>query len=184
MEASNQQLSQAKDKEKQMEQRARGDQKAREEAVRKFEEEKRSREQAETAWKRKEENLKRKYEGELQKEREKVQALEKEVGKLKQAVGQSVLGSPPKRKGEGEGGSQQNSQNSENFKANASDNDDYYGGRCVVCKNDAVGIIFIPCGHTEICSSCNEIQQREGKNHCLRCNSKIKERVHLIGTVL
>jgi hypothetical protein len=47
---------------------------------------------------------------------------------------------------------------------------------CVVCHTNVKEVIFIPCGHTCVCSACSKAMVEEGNKACPQCKSVVKMR--------
>ena len=48
---------------------------------------------------------------------------------------------------------------------------------CQVCLDEDVSVVFLPCGHQIVCTSCNQLHQDKGVSNCPFCRSPIKRRI-------
>lgn len=183
-----QQLAQAKQRLQQAEVRWTQEKKAKEEALALLELEKRGKEQVELASKRQEETIQRKAEVELQCHRHEVQKLQSEIAHLKASIGLQ-----PAMTWSRSGLDISEVRSAENYKkinerllaeiANLRDSqrEIQRDRECVMCMNEEMSIVFLPCAHQVICIKCNELHQKRGLKDCPSCRAPIKQRIRVYG---
>ncbi|XP_073285531.1 MND1-interacting protein 1-like [Primulina huaijiensis] len=52
---------------------------------------------------------------------------------------------------------------------------------CMICMEDEVSIVFLPCAHQVICTNCNENYGKKGRATCLYCRAPIEQRIRVYG---
>lgn len=52
---------------------------------------------------------------------------------------------------------------------------------CLFCMKDEVSVVFLPCAHQVLCSSCNEGYGKKGRATCPCCRTPIKQRIRVFG---
>ncbi|PKU76729.1 putative E3 ubiquitin-protein ligase RF298 isoform X1 [Dendrobium catenatum] len=50
---------------------------------------------------------------------------------------------------------------------------------CVMCMSEEVSVVFLPCAHQVICSTCNELHERQGMKDCPSCRTTIQRRISI-----
>lgn len=48
---------------------------------------------------------------------------------------------------------------------------------CVMCLSEEMSVVFIPCAHQVVCTTCNELHEKQGMKDCPSCRSPIQERI-------
>ncbi|KAK4732173.1 hypothetical protein R3W88_025161 [Solanum pinnatisectum] len=48
---------------------------------------------------------------------------------------------------------------------------------CVMCMNEQISVVFLPCAHQVLCEDCNVLHQKKGMDKCPACRTPIKERI-------
>ncbi|TMW85524.1 hypothetical protein EJD97_023015 [Solanum chilense] len=48
---------------------------------------------------------------------------------------------------------------------------------CVMCMNEHITVVFLPCAHQVLCEDCNVFHQKKGMDKCPSCRTPIKERI-------
>ena len=164
----------------------RQERKAKEHALAQVEEERRLKEASESNNKRKNEALRSKIELDFQRHKDDLQRLEQELSRLKLSTN-----------------SDQNSTNSSSAEIpngshaqgptiakllheldDLDDSDEKESGtdrECIVCLKDEVSVVFLPCAHQVLCSSCNDEYGTKGKATCLICRVPIEQRIRVFG---
>ncbi|XP_075518016.1 LOW QUALITY PROTEIN: MND1-interacting protein 1-like [Primulina tabacum] len=52
---------------------------------------------------------------------------------------------------------------------------------CVICMEEEVSIVFLPCAHQIICTNCNGTYGKKGRATCLYCRAPIEQRIRVYG---
>ncbi|KAJ6797358.1 MND1-interacting protein 1-like [Iris pallida] len=162
--------------------------KAKEQAIQLVEEERRAKEAADASIKRKHEALRRKVEIDFQRHKDDMHRLEEELLRLRASAsptlpptpsptalstGDSEISKPAKetnvKLGQGFNKPKDSSQTANRNR------------ECVACMKDEVSVVFLPCAHQVMCTSCNEDHERRGKTTCPCCSIRIEERIHVYG---
>ncbi|PIN23729.1 putative E3 ubiquitin ligase [Handroanthus impetiginosus] len=52
---------------------------------------------------------------------------------------------------------------------------------CMICMEDEVSVVFLPCAHQVICANCNDNYGRKGKAMCPYCRVPIEQRIRVFG---
>jgi len=52
---------------------------------------------------------------------------------------------------------------------------------CIICEENPISIVFVPCGHQIMCSDCNQRQEEKGDDVCPNCRVQITMRVKTFG---
>ncbi|CAJ1929011.1 unnamed protein product [Sphenostylis stenocarpa] len=52
---------------------------------------------------------------------------------------------------------------------------------CIICGKDEVSVIFLPCAHQVMCTSCSKEYGRNGKAVCPCCRVPIEQRIRIFG---
>ena len=162
--------------------------KAKEEALALIEQERRSKEAAEADNKRNLKALRLKIEIDFQRRQDDLQRLEQELSQLKASAQSADLhhqsktlptskskGAKPQR--ETIAKLIQELDNLEDFSGK-----EVKGAReCIICMEDEVSIVFLPCAHQVMCASCSEEYGRKGKAACPCCRVPIEQRIRVFG---
>ncbi|XP_040382430.1 putative E3 ubiquitin-protein ligase RF4 [Oryza brachyantha] len=48
---------------------------------------------------------------------------------------------------------------------------------CVMCMEEEISVVFLPCRHQVVCVGCNQLHQDQGMTDCPSCRSPIKRRI-------
>lgn len=52
---------------------------------------------------------------------------------------------------------------------------------CLICMEDEVSVVFLPCAHQVLCANCSEHYGKKGKTTCPCCRVPIEQKVHVFG---
>ncbi|KAL4570253.1 hypothetical protein LXL04_025904 [Taraxacum kok-saghyz] len=64
-----------------------------------------------------------------------------------------------------------------------SNNNFFHGGgvkrerECVMCLSEEMSVVFLPCAHQVVCTSCNAIHEKQGMKECPSCRGGIQRRI-------
>ncbi|XP_065877340.1 MND1-interacting protein 1-like [Euphorbia lathyris] len=155
--------------------------KAKEQALLEVEEERRNKDAAEVSNKRKHEALRLKIEIDFQRHKDDLQRLEQELSRLKssaemdlnQQLNSGPVGKAEKTKPQGETIAKLLH---ELDKLEVSSDRD-----CIICMKDEVSVVFLPCRHQVMCSSCSDNYGKKGKVTCPCCRVPVEQRIRLFG---
>ncbi|KAF4354906.1 hypothetical protein F8388_008536 [Cannabis sativa] len=53
--------------------------------------------------------------------------------------------------------------------------------KCIVCLNDDVSVVFLPCTHQVMCASCGDDFGLTGKAHCPCCRVPVEQKIRVFG---
>lgn len=48
---------------------------------------------------------------------------------------------------------------------------------CVMCLSEEMSVVFVPCAHQVVCTTCNELHKKQGMKDCPSCRSLIQRRI-------
>lgn len=48
---------------------------------------------------------------------------------------------------------------------------------CVMCLSEEMTVVFLPCAHQVVCTTCNELHEKQGMQECPSCRSPIQQRI-------
>ncbi|KAJ4845707.1 hypothetical protein Tsubulata_014577 [Turnera subulata] len=48
---------------------------------------------------------------------------------------------------------------------------------CVMCLSEEMSVVFLPCAHQVVCTTCNELHEKQGMKDCPSCRSVIQRRI-------
>ncbi|CAN4099641.1 unnamed protein product [Withania somnifera] len=48
---------------------------------------------------------------------------------------------------------------------------------CVMCLSEERSVVFLPCAHQVVCTTCNQLHQKQGMKDCPSCRSPIQQRI-------
>lgn len=149
------------------------------------------REQIEESAKSKEDMIKLKAEENLHRYRDDIQKLEKEIAQLRQKTDSSKIAAL--RRGiDGNYVSSFMDVKSMALKESratfisemVSNLNDYslIGGvkrerECVMCLSEEMSVVFLPCAHQVVCTTCNDLHEKQGMQDCPSCRSPIQRRI-------
>ncbi|KAK8947843.1 MND1-interacting protein 1 [Platanthera guangdongensis] len=153
----------------------RGEANQREESLSLLEEERRAKDVAEANCKRRQEGLRHKLDVDFQRYRDDIHRLEEELSRLRVAAASAQSGGADAPKPLAES-------NRKNLLPEVRVLPRSGNHRiCLLCREQEVSVVFLPCAHQVLCHSCNE-GQRERKNHiCLACKKHVEDRIHVYG---
>ncbi|MED6167702.1 hypothetical protein PIB30_005327 [Stylosanthes scabra] len=172
---------------KEAEVKIREEMKAKEEALLLIEEERRSKEAAEADKKRDLKALRLKIEIDFQRHKDDLLRLEQELSSLK--VSGRSADRHPKSKALWTGDSEVAKPQRETITKLLKELDnledlekEVNGGReCIICKEEEVSIVFLPCAHQIMCACCSQEYGRKGKATCPCCRVPIEQRIRVFG---
>ncbi|XP_020235397.1 putative E3 ubiquitin-protein ligase RF298 [Cajanus cajan] len=182
-------LEQAKVHREQVEVRWQQAAKAKEELLLQASSIRKEREQIEESAKSKEDMIKLKAEENLQRYRDDIQKLEKEIAQLRQKTDSSKIAAL--RRGiDGsymhvKSGTVQEESHVTLISDLVTNLNDYSltgGGvkrerECVMCLSEEMSVVFLPCAHQVVCTTCNELHEKQGMQDCPSCRSPIQKRI-------
>ncbi|POO04036.1 43kDa postsynaptic protein [Trema orientale] len=187
-----QELEQAKDLQEQFEARWHLEEKAKEELLMQTSSMRKEREQIEVSTKSKEDMVKIKAENNLQKYKDDIQKLEKEISQLRlktespkiAALRRGIDGSYASKLTDVKSG-QDRKQSRTPYTSEAVAEFHVYsenGGvkrerECVMCLSEEMSVVFLPCAHQVVCTTCNELHEKQGMKDCPSCRSPIQRRI-------
>ncbi|XP_062073668.1 MND1-interacting protein 1 isoform X2 [Humulus lupulus] len=153
-----------------------------------FEEERRLKEAAETSSKRKLEALHLKIEIDFQRHKDDLQRLEQELLRLKMLSQYTELHQPSNKLAAGnfEGIKPQGEaiakllRESDNVDG-SSEKEVNSDRKCIVCSNDEVSVVFLPCTHQVMCASCSDDFGLTGKANCPCCRVPVEQKIRVFG---
>ncbi|CAL9111355.1 unnamed protein product [Musa textilis] len=50
---------------------------------------------------------------------------------------------------------------------------------CVMCLNEEMSVVFLPCSHQVVCAKCNELHEKQGMKDCPSCRTPIRRRIYV-----
>ncbi|KAK6803801.1 hypothetical protein RDI58_001585 [Solanum bulbocastanum] len=187
-----QQLEQAKDVLNQLEGRWKQEKKATEDLLRQASSLRKEREQIETSAKSKEDMTKLKAESSLQKYKDDIERLEKEISQLRlktdsskiAALKRGIDGSYASKLTDFRNAPLPKDTQIPYISTLVTDFEEYSqdGGvkrerECVMCLSEEMSVIFLPCAHQVVCTTCNELHEKQGMKECPSCRSLIQQRI-------
>ncbi|XWS13973.1 hypothetical protein CRYUN_Cryun36dG0084200 [Craigia yunnanensis] len=185
-------LQQAKVLQEQLEARWQQEEKAKEEVLTQASSIRKEREQIEASAKLKEDMIKSKAEISLQKYKEDIQKLEKEISQMRlktdspkiAALRRGIDGSYVGRFADSRYVTAQKESRTPFISEVVTDFQDFSrtGGvkrerECVMCLSEEMSVVFIPCAHQVVCTTCNELHEKQGMKDCPSCRSPIQRRI-------
>lgn len=48
---------------------------------------------------------------------------------------------------------------------------------CVMCLSEEMSVVFLPCAHQVVCTTCNELHEKQGMKECPSCRGAIQRRI-------
>lgn len=149
---------------------------------------KKDREQSEASAKSKENIIRLKAEKKLQKFKDDIEKHEKEISQLRSkmdsfkiaALRKGIDGSYASRLTDSRDPTIKESTIS--YRSRMVNNFDGAGGvkrerECVMCLSEEMSVVFLPCAHQVVCTSCNELHEKQGMKDCPSCRSTIIKRI-------
>lgn len=187
-----QELEQDKCLEEQLEAKWKQEEKGKEELLVQANSIRKEREQIEASTKSKEDMIKSKAENNLQKYKDDIEKLEKEISQLRLKTDSSKIAAL-KRGIDGSYASRltdiRNGLDHQNswapYISDVVRDFQYYsesGGvkrerECVMCLSEEMSVVFLPCAHQVVCTTCNELHEKQGMKDCPSCRSPIQRRI-------
>ncbi|KAI4345524.1 hypothetical protein L6164_012638 [Bauhinia variegata] len=187
-----QELDQAKVQQEQAEARWQQEAKAREELLLRAGAIRKEREQIEASAKSKEDMTKSKAEKTLERYKEDIQKLEKEIAQLRLKTDSSKIAALRRGIGGSYGSGWMDTKNDStpeeprgSFMSELVTNFNDYSGKggvkreweCVMCLSEEMSVVFLPCAHQVVCTTCNELHEKQGMKDCPSCRSPIQRRI-------
>ncbi|XP_019463818.1 PREDICTED: putative E3 ubiquitin-protein ligase RF298 isoform X2 [Lupinus angustifolius] len=180
---------QAKMQQEQVEARWQQEAKAKEELLLQASSIRKEREQIEELTKSKEDIIKSKAEKNLQRFRDDIHKLEKEIAQLRlksdsskiAALKMGIDGSYASRFVDMKNGNALEEHRASVISELVSD----YSAtgsvkrerECVMCLSEEMSVVFLPCAHQVVCTTCNELHEKQGMQDCPSCRSPIQRRI-------
>ncbi|KAL6970345.1 hypothetical protein U1Q18_030043 [Sarracenia purpurea var. burkii] len=189
-----QELEQAKDLRDRLEARWKQEEKAKEELLSEAGSIRKEREQIEVSAKSKEDMIKLNAESNLQKYQDDIEKLEKEVSQLRLKTDSSKIAAL-KRGIDGNYDSRltdlrnapaapDESQTMPFISKIVPKSQEYSGTggvkrerECVMCLSEEMAVVFLPCAHQVVCTTCNDLHEKQGMKDCPSCRSTIQRRI-------
>lgn len=152
------------------------------------------REQIEASTKSKEDMIKSNAEKNLQKYKDDIEKLEKEISQLRlktdsskiAALKRGIDGSYASRLTDIRNGLDHQNSWAPYISDVVRDFQDYSesGGvkrerECVMCLSEEMSVVFLPCAHQVVCTTCNELHEKQGMKDCPSCRSPIQRRISI-----
>lgn len=152
------------------------------------------REQIEASTKSKEDMIKSNAEKNLQKYKDDIEKLEKEISQLRlktdsskiAALKRGIDGSYASRLTDIRNGLGHQNSWAPYISDVVRDFQDYSesGGvkrerECVMCLSEEMSVVFLPCAHQVVCTTCNELHEKQGMKDCPSCRSPIQRRISI-----
>ncbi|GMJ02019.1 hypothetical protein like AT4G03000 [Hibiscus trionum] len=187
-----QELQLAKVIQEQLEGKWQQEHKAKEEVLTQASSIRKEREQIEASAKLKEDMIKSKAGTSLQKYKEDIQRLEQEISRLRlktdsskiAALRRGIDGSNVGRFADSKYSTTQTESRTPLISEVVMDLQDISGKggvkrerECVMCLSEEMSVVFIPCAHQVVCTTCNELHERQGMKDCPSCRSLIQRRI-------
>ncbi|XP_011006080.1 PREDICTED: putative E3 ubiquitin-protein ligase RF298 [Populus euphratica] len=187
-----QDLEQARQIQEQYEARWRQEEKAKEELLIQASSLRKEIENIEASAKSKEGMIKLKAETNLQKYKDEIQKLEKEISQLRlktdsskiAALRRGIDGSYASRLADIKSNPAQKESRTPWISEVANDFHDHSetGGvkrerECVMCLSEEMAVVFLPCAHQVVCTTCNELHEKQGMKDCPSCRGPIQQRI-------
>lgn len=187
-----QQLEQAKDVLNQLEGRWKQEKKATEDLLGQASSLRKERERIETSAKSKEDMTKLKAESSLQKYKDDIERLEKEISQLRlktdsskiAALKRGIDGSYASKLTDFRNAPLPKDTQIPYISTLVTDFEEYSqdGGvkrerECVMCLSEEMSVVFLPCAHQVVCTTCNELHEKQGMKECPSCRSLIQQRI-------
>lgn len=48
---------------------------------------------------------------------------------------------------------------------------------CVMCLSEEMSVVFLPCAHQVVCTTCNQLHEKQGMKECPSCRGAIHRRI-------
>ncbi|KAL6955317.1 hypothetical protein U1Q18_031072 [Sarracenia purpurea var. burkii] len=182
----------AKDLRDQLEAKWKQEEKAKNELLTQASSIRKEREQIQTSAKSKEDMIKHKAETNLQKYKDDIKKLEKETSQLKlktnsskiAALRRDIDGSYARRLTDVTNSPSPNGSQMPYISGIATKFKEYSGiggvkreRECVMCLSEEMSVVFIPCAHQVVCTTCNQLHEKQGMKECPSCRGAIQQRI-------
>lgn len=170
-----------------MQSRWKHEHKAKEEVVSQLKLEGKEREQIEASGKSKENEISIEAENEVQRFKDDIRKLERQITQLRLTTDPSKIatfgwganGSYASRLAD-VGKSKYSHSITKLFHLQEQEDDDLQREReCVMCLSEEMSVVFLPCAHQVVCTSCNELHERQGMKDCPSCRTTIQRRISI-----
>ncbi|KZV36272.1 RING/U-box superfamily protein isoform 1 [Dorcoceras hygrometricum] len=167
----------------------RQEQKEKEQVLAKLEEERRLKEASEANNKRKLESMRVKIEIDFQRHKDDLRRLEQEYTRLKDSAeskevedqsNDAILRNSDERNLQGRNITTLLRQ-LDLLEEDSPEKEVGHDRNCMICMEDEVSIVFLPCAHQVICTNCNENYGKKGRATCLYCRAPIEQRIRVYG---
>ncbi|XP_021904864.1 putative E3 ubiquitin-protein ligase RF298 [Carica papaya] len=187
-----QELEQAKSHQEHFEARWQQERKAKEELLTQAGSIRKEKEQIEASTKSKEDKIKSKAEANLQRYKDDIQKLEKEISQLRlktdsskiAALRRGIDGSYAGKVSDIRNGLAHKESCTPYISGMMTELHDFSGTggvkrerECVMCLSEEMSVVFIPCAHQVVCTTCNELHEKKGMKECPSCRSPIQQRI-------
>lgn len=187
-----QELEQAKSHQEHFEARWQQERKAKEELLTQAGSIRKEKEQIEASTKSKEDKIKSKAEANLQRYKDDIQKLEKEISQLRLKTDSSKIAALRRGIDGSYAGKVSDIRNGLAHKESCipyisgmmTELHDFSGTggvkrerECVMCLSEEMSVVFIPCAHQVVCTTCNELHEKKGMKECPSCRSPIQQRI-------
>ncbi|CAM9001670.1 unnamed protein product [Rhodiola kirilowii] len=156
--------------------------KSKDQAISELEELRRTKEAKEADYKRRHEALRLKIEIDFQRHKDDLQRLEQELSLLKISanhVSSSCISNSDNDKPQKDTIARM--LNELNLLDDSFETEEYLNRECIICMENEVSVVFLPCAHQVICASCNETYGKKGKPTCPSCRIPIQQRICVFG---
>ncbi|XP_061367944.1 putative E3 ubiquitin-protein ligase RF298 isoform X2 [Gastrolobium bilobum] len=173
-----QELEKARMLQEQAEARWQQEAKAKEELLLQASSIRKEREQIEGSGKSKEDMIKLKAERNLQRYRDDIHKLEKEIAQLRLKTDSSKIAALRMDMKNGTALAEPRT----SFISQLVIDYSVTGGvkrerECVMCLSEEMSVVFLPCAHQVVCTTCNELHEKQGMQDCPSCRSPIQQRI-------
>ena len=151
---------------------------------------KKEREQSEVSAKSKENIIRVKAEKKLQKFKDDIEKHEKEISQLRSKMDSSKIaalrkgidGSYASRLIDSQTPTKESTKSYSSRMVNNFEDHSGAGGvkrerECVMCLSEEMSVVFLPCAHRVVCTTCNELHEKQGMKDCPSCRSTIIKRI-------
>ncbi|XP_057818841.1 MND1-interacting protein 1 [Cryptomeria japonica] len=183
-----QQLSLFRDMQQETEAKLKEEERAKEIAIAQAEEERGAKDAAEASSKRREEVLHRKIEMDFQRHKDDIERLEQELARLKATAESCQLNTvshaPHAADEESVKSLKETNAHLHCKLQELQESSRREGNRdreCIMCMDEEVSVVFLPCAHQVLCVKCNGSHEQKGLKDCPSCRIPIQQRIHVYG---
>ncbi|KAL3626183.1 hypothetical protein CASFOL_029732 [Castilleja foliolosa] len=150
---------------------------------------KKEREQMEVSTRSKEDTIKSRAQTNLQKHKDDIERLEKEISQmrlktdsskiaaLRRGIDGSYVSKLTNSKNTGRAQKDQSAISSHASRIATATNGVKRDRECVMCLSEEMSVVFLPCAHQVVCTTCNELHEKQGMKDCPSCRAPIQRRV-------